>query len=244
VVFVLVTATVGKVLGCGLGALFSKMPSREAWAIGFGMNARGAMIIILGLMALEKHVINSTLFVAMVVMAVVTSMMSGSVMERILKRKKSVRFASFLNSKTFVARMQSTERQDAILELSKAIGGATGLEPENIRQAVWERERLMSTGLPNGVCIPHARLGVVNHPLIAVGLSRSGIDFNSRDGAPARLLFLVLTPSNDNGAQLQILADIARAFGDAATVERAVQSNSFTEFLAVVRSESGEERAG
>ena len=51
-------------------------------------------------------------------------------------------------------------------------------------------------------------------PVVVVGRSEKGVDFDAIDGAPAQLIFMLLTPSNDQGAQLQILADIARTFGD------------------------------
>lgn len=82
---ILVLASIGKVLGCGLSARVSGWAPREAWAIGFAMNARGAMEIILGLLAFEYSVISERMFVALVVVAIATSMLSGPVMQLLLK---------------------------------------------------------------------------------------------------------------------------------------------------------------
>jgi Kef-type K+ transport system membrane component KefB len=87
VLFVIVIAFVGKVIGCGYGSRKSGLSKEESLAIGFGMNARGAMEIILGLIALEAGLINEKLFVALVVMALVTSMTSGPLMKWALKPK-------------------------------------------------------------------------------------------------------------------------------------------------------------
>ena len=92
VITVLVIATLGKVIGCGLAGRMSGMARREAWALGFGMNARGAMEIILGLLALQYGLINERLFVALVVMALVTSLMSGPILQKVLRLKKTNRF--------------------------------------------------------------------------------------------------------------------------------------------------------
>jgi len=82
---VVVIACFGKILGCGVAARSSGMAAGEAWAIGFGMNARGAMEIILALLALQYGVISERVFVALVVLALVTSMMSGPMIQRALR---------------------------------------------------------------------------------------------------------------------------------------------------------------
>jgi Kef-type K+ transport system membrane component KefB len=82
---IIIIAFAGKLLGSGLGAYWGGFTKRESLAIGFGMNARGAMEIILGLVALEAGLINETIFIALVIMALVTSITSGPVMKKILK---------------------------------------------------------------------------------------------------------------------------------------------------------------
>jgi Kef-type K+ transport system membrane component KefB len=77
VLVVFTIACVGKVLGCGLAARWSGLPLAEAWAVGFGMNARGAMEMAMALVALQYEIISERLFVALVVMALATSAMSG-----------------------------------------------------------------------------------------------------------------------------------------------------------------------
>ena len=85
VLLILGLAIVTKLLGAGLGALWGKLSLRESLAVGFGMNARGAMEIILALLALEAKLITEPLFVAIVIMAVVTSVMSGPFMQWMLR---------------------------------------------------------------------------------------------------------------------------------------------------------------
>jgi Kef-type K+ transport system membrane component KefB len=84
VAIVLVVACLGKIIGATLGARLGGIAWRPSWAVGFGMNARGAMEIILASVALEQHLIDERLFVALVVMALVTSLLSGPVMARLL----------------------------------------------------------------------------------------------------------------------------------------------------------------
>lgn len=86
VVLITLVACAGKIGGAGLGAWLGGMPLREAAAIGFALNARGAMEIILASVALEYGLIDQRLFVGLVIMALATSMLSGPVIQRLLAR--------------------------------------------------------------------------------------------------------------------------------------------------------------
>jgi Kef-type K+ transport system membrane component KefB/mannitol/fructose-specific phosphotransferase system IIA component (Ntr-type) len=237
VLLVLLIACLGKVAGCGLGGRLAGMPQREAWALGFGLNARGAMEIILGMLALQYGVIDERLFVALVVMALVTSLMSGPAMQWLLRLKKPRRFLDFLRPRAFFAQLAAQSRDQAIEELARPLASALGLDPLQVVQAVKERERLMATGLGSGLAVPHARLDGLAGPAVGLGLSRAGIDFDAPDGRPAQLIFLLLTPRNDDGAQLEILADIARTFRARGLREQALNAVSYTELVGLIRSQ-------
>ena len=84
---IILIAFAGKITGSGLGARLGGFSWRESLAAGFGMNARGAMEIILGLVALENGLINEKVFVSLVIMALITSMSSGPLMKWALKIK-------------------------------------------------------------------------------------------------------------------------------------------------------------
>ncbi len=86
---VLVIAFIGKVAGAGLGARLGGMPARKSLAVGFGLNARGAMEMILGTLAYDAGLINQTVFVAIIFMALVTSMTSAPLMRLFLEKKRS-----------------------------------------------------------------------------------------------------------------------------------------------------------
>jgi Kef-type K+ transport system membrane component KefB len=86
VLLILIIACVGKIGGAGLGARLGGMPPREALAVGFGLNARGAMEMILASVALEAGLIGERIFVALIVMALVTSMLSAPMLQRLMSR--------------------------------------------------------------------------------------------------------------------------------------------------------------
>jgi K+:H+ antiporter len=236
VVTVLAVACIGKIVGCGLGARWSGNSRRESAAIGLAMNARGAMEIILGLLALQHGVIRERMFVALVVMALVTSIMSGPLIQKVLRRKRARHLADHLARVEVVDALDPAE---AIRSLSRSLATHAGLSPELVENAVLERERMMPTGLEGGVAVPHAPIPGLATPFIAVGIAKHGVDFGAVDGQPSRLLFLVLTPAEDPEAQLEILADIAKTFSQQGISEKALEIRSLTEFLALTRADAG-----
>jgi len=235
VITVLVVACIGKILGAGIGARWGGLPWRESWAIGFAMNARGAMEIILGLLALQYKVITESMFVALVIMALVTSLISGPAVSRILRRVRPTRLADMLSVRTFAGMLKGSTAEAAIRELVNCIAPQTSLDVEIITEAVINREREMPTGMGNGVAVPHARLPGLTQPVLAVGVSTLGIDFGAPDGRPTQVVVLLLTPEGDHALQLELLAEIAEAFRDGKVSEQAVRVRGHTEFLALVK---------
>jgi K+:H+ antiporter len=238
VVFVILIACVGKILGCGIGARFSGLPWQESWAIGIGMNARGAMEIIFGLLALQYGLIREPMFVALVLMALFTSMVSGPGMQAVLRQKKAKRFFEFISEKTFVPELKDWSALETIRTLGKILSEVSGYPAANLVKSVWEREQLSATGIGNWVAIPNARLPGLSRIFIAVGLSDYGIDFDAPDGRNVRIIFLVITPEDHKGDELEILTDIAKTFENTKLRDACLKTKSYTEFLGLLKTDS------
>ena len=234
VTIVLVVAILGKLIGCYFGAKWAGLSKRESAAIGMGMSARGAMEIILGQLALSYGLITEKLFVAIVVMAIATSLIAGPAMQAILRQKQKRRLEDFLSDKHFAGQLKSSNRQAAIAELSAVAAESTGIDADIINAAVWRREQMLSTGLPHGIAVPHARLGALEKPIIVVGQSNAGIDFDSDDGHLADLFFMFLPPEADGEVQLEMLAAVAEAFVEDDARRHCLEAENFTEFKAAL----------
>ena len=236
--FVTAIACVGKLIGCGLTARWSGMPWRESWAIGAAMNARGAMEIILALLALEAQLIDERLFVALVVMALATSVVAGPIMQSILRRQKPQRFTDYLGSKSFAPRLEATDRFSAMTTLCR-ISGAAGLDMEQVIAGVIEREQLLPTGIGNGIALSHVRLPDLKKPQVALGIPQQGIDFDSPDGDPCHVICLILTSEDDSGLGLELYRDAAATLLDKRLQKKLPKVNSYTEFLALLAEHRG-----
>ena len=94
------------------------------------------------------------------------------------------------------------------------------LDPNRVVEVLEQREALQSTGIGRGIGIPHARFPGLQQPMIALGLSAGGIDFEALDGAPTHLFITILVPADAQGLHLKILARVSRLIADKELLER------------------------
>jgi Kef-type K+ transport system membrane component KefB/mannitol/fructose-specific phosphotransferase system IIA component (Ntr-type) len=234
-VLVFVLATIPKVLGCTLGSRMGGMAWRESAAVGFGMNARGAMGIILAAIARDAGLLRDQTFVALVVMALATSLLSGPAMKWLLyQRDAEEDVVTLLRRGAFVSELKAADPGDAIAELTRAFGSLLAGMKRDVRQAVLERELVAPTGLGDEVAIPHAAIEGITRPLLALGRSPAGIDFDALDGRPSRLVFLLLIPPRAYDEEVRILASIARATHGARAREELLAAQGLDEVTRVL----------
>lgn len=134
-----------------------------------------------------------------------------------MKNPGPVVVSALMSPATIKLNLQSTNR-DAVLEELVNLIPAIARQPEarqTLLRALHEREQLYSTGIGDGIALPHARnalVGLVNQPIIVFGRSAEGIPYGSIDGAPARLFFLLVAPSVTQ--HLATLARLSRLLRD------------------------------
>ena len=104
-------------------------------------------------------------------------------------------------------------------------------EPEKILESLIEREGLGSTGIGHGVAIPHGRCAELSSPVVALGRTSHDIEYDSIDGKPARIFFLLIAPENGSSEHLHLLARIARLMKDSATREQLLNASTPEQIL-------------
>jgi len=229
---VIAVACVGKLIGAGWGARLGGMDRRSAWAVGLAMNARGAMEMILGILALQAGLIKEHMFVALVVMALFTSLLSAPAMHFLIYRHRALTLKDVVSSKLFVPKLRATTRLGVLKEMSALAADAVSNAPERLARIVSEREQVLSSGWDDQLAIPHARVDGLTRPLVVVGRSEDGIDFDARDGKLAKLIIMVLT--GDNQSQHDLLGDASELFRNKEAVEQAVAAKTFVELVAAL----------
>lgn len=123
----------------------------------------------------------------------------------------SVKISEMLDPAAIVAELKGTGKNDVLAELAEALITANPVLNRNeVLRVLLERERLGSTGIGDGIAIPHGKLKNLDNQLIAFGLSRKGVEFDAMDGKPARLFFLLIAPEEAVGVHLKTLARISK----------------------------------
>ena len=106
--------------------------------------------------------------------------------------------------------LSSSDKKSVLEELSQLSSNIYQISADHILQVLLEREKLGSTGVGQGVAIPHGKLAGLDSIAIVFGRSKAGVDFHSHDHKPVHLFFVLLAPENAIGNHLQILARISR----------------------------------
>jgi mannitol/fructose-specific phosphotransferase system IIA component (Ntr-type) len=233
-VLVFVVASGAKIIGCTLGSRAGGLRWRPATAVGFGLNARGAMEVILALLALEAGLLREQVFVALVVMALLTSLISGPAMKWLLRGVDEEDLGALLHRGAWVKELAVSNATAAIEALVAALGPKLGELEARARRAVLDREAIASTGLGDEVAVPHAIVAGLSHPMMALGFVHGGADFDAPDGADARIVFLLLMPPRAHDQEVRILASIARAAIDPAARERLLKAQTEQEVVTIL----------
>ncbi|MGH9684605.1 MAG: cation:proton antiporter [Candidatus Acidiferrales bacterium] len=231
-VTVIAVACVGKLVGAGLGARLGGMDRRTSWGIGLAMNARGAMEMILGLLALQFGLIRESMFVALVIMALFTSLVSAPALHYLIQKRRALMLKDAISSKLFLPNMEVRTRTEALEEMCNVAADTVGNAPERFLRILQERERVAPSGWENALAVPHARVIGLPQPIVVVGRSKGGVDFDARDGRLARLIILILT--GDNQSQHDLLRDAGELFSRKEAIEQALNADNFMELVAAL----------
>lgn len=123
----------------------------------------------------------------------------------------------FLSKKAILTDIKSSKKEEVIKELVDALiesGDIDKRHHNKLIDALMAREALGSTAIGQGVAIPHAKADCVQNLVAAFGVSKKGVDFDSLDGEPAYIFFLLLAPQDSAGPHLKALARISRLLKD------------------------------
>ncbi len=99
---------------------------------------------------------------------------------------------------------------------------------------IMKREEMMSTGLENGIAVPHAKTKAADDLTLSLGISKDGIDFDAADGKPSHLFFMLLAPEDAAGPNVKVLAEIARLTKDKAFCKSLINASSPKEVLELI----------
>ena len=141
-----------------------------------------------------------------------------------------------LDASSIVTELEAETKDAAIEELVDALDRAGRVSDASaVLDAVFERERAMSTGLEEGIAVPHAKTAAVSTLTAALGIKREGLDFESADGKPTRIVFLLIAELNNPGPHVRALAKLARLLSDPQVRSALINAKTAEEMLETIK---------
>ena len=142
-----------------------------------------------------------------------------------------------LHKEAILVDLKSIDKKGVLRELGIPVARIAGIDHADLIRVLMDRERLGSTGIGGGIGIPHGKLKGIESMVIGFGLSRKGVDFESMDGLPTHIFFLLITPENSTGLHLKLLARISRILKNDAFKEKLLRAADSDEILEIIREE-------
>jgi len=149
-----------------------------------------------------------------------------------------MRMMDFLDAKAVLPDVQATDKEGVLNELLDSLAGIGVVkDKQRMLDVLLAREELGSTGIGNGIAIPHGKCEGIKKMTAALGLSKKGVNFNALDGEPVYIFFLLVAPQDSAGPHLKALATISRFLKDRFFRDALKQSPDIKTILEVIRKE-------
>jgi PTS system nitrogen regulatory IIA component len=127
-----------------------------------------------------------------------------------------MKVVDFLSPDAILPTLAGTSKADVLAEMAafvaRRLTGESSIDVESLRRTLEEREQLASTAIGDGIAIPHGKMDRIDQLVGVLGRSTEGLDFDSLDGKPTHLVFMLVAPSNSAGIHLKALARLSRLF--------------------------------
>ena len=145
-----------------------------------------------------------------------------------------------LAKESILENLTGTDKKGILEELVAPVSKISGVSADLLVKVLMDREQLGSTGIGGGVGIPHGKLKDLDSLVLGFGLSRNGVDFESMDGKPTHIFFLLLTPENSTGLHLKLLARISRLLKNESFRVKLLNAVDRDEIYSVIEAEDEE----
>lgn len=155
--------------------------------------------------------------------------------------ESSMKITELLKKEFILEQLKAKSKQEVLAELAGVfVKGKIKFDSGAMLRVLMEREKLGSTGIGDGVAIPHGKLAGLDEILVAFGRSREGIAFEALDGKPVHLFFLLMAPENSAGQHLKALAKISRMLKDREFRKKLLETQMHDDLVRVITEKDDE----
>ena len=149
-----------------------------------------------------------------------------------------MKIVDLISRDRIIPELTATSKREILAELANHLAKTSpDLSKEELARVLIDRESLASTAIGQGVAIPHGKLPQVSEIVACLGRAKDGVDFDSIDGKPTYLFFVMVAPENSTGSHLKALARISRVFKDEEFKQRLMVADDVDAMFALIGDE-------
>jgi PTS system nitrogen regulatory IIA component len=149
-----------------------------------------------------------------------------------------MKITDFLSPESVLSDLKGKSKPEVLRELATClVAQRKGLSIDKLCAVLTERERLGSTAIGDGIAIPHGKIAGVSRIIGAFGRHRAGVDFDSLDGNPTHLFFLLVAPEESTNLHLKALARVSRLLKSESLRERLLEAPDAAEIYRLIKEE-------
>ena len=152
-----------------------------------------------------------------------------------------MRLIDLLDPAAVIPDLKGREKKDVLDELAAAVAPGLGVPADRVARVLAEREKLGSTGIGDGIAIPHGKIDGIEGLRVGFARSVAGVDFEAMDGGSTHLFFVLIAPEEAGGDHLKMLARISRMLKNDAFRSRLMKAKSREEILSTIEEEDAKQ---
>jgi len=149
-----------------------------------------------------------------------------------------MKITELMNKDLIIPMLVAQTKKEALKELADCVvKKESNVDSAELLRVLLEREELGSTGIGDGIAIPHGKIKRIENLIVSFGRSLDGVDFQSMDGKPTHIIFLLIAPENSAGIHLKALARISRLLKDSAFRRNIMEATTSQEIYDIIAQE-------
>ena len=224
-----------KIAGSSLPSLYLGFNMRISLNIGIGMISQGELALIIAFLGLYWGVLGQNIFGIIILMIFVTAIISSPLLHLSFKQSKELHkktpenddMLRFITMDCISVSLKGETKTEIITELVDLLNIQGKLQDHELAlKDIFLRENIMSTGMQHGIALPHAKSDGVDSMVVALGIKKQGIDFESSDGLKSHIFILVISPRTSNGTHVKFLSSISAVLKNEKLCKKLINSES------------------
>ena len=147
-----------------------------------------------------------------------------------------MKIMDFLCQEAIILDLKAQDKESAVNEMVDALTKLKKIKnSKEAIEALMQREKLGSTGIGQGVAIPHSRCDFIKEQIAMLAISKKGVEFSALDGNPVNIIFLLLCPGDSKGEHLQAMAKISKMLKDKYLRKAVLEANTTQDVLSIIQ---------